>query len=71
MLKKLTSLAYLKLFLYAQIQQRDSLREITTDVFSKDFQQELVYISINDHLANLKVGHPSGKNRHLKVPVLE
>src|SRR5690606_9176593 len=45
--KKLTSYAYLKLFLHAQIQQRDGLREIADDVLSEDFQQELGIQSIS------------------------
>jgi IS4 transposase len=45
--KKLTSLAYLKLFLHAQLQQRDGLREIADDVLSKDFQKELAMESIS------------------------
>jgi hypothetical protein len=39
--KKLTTLAYLKLFLHAQLQQRDGLREIADDVLCEEFQQEL------------------------------
>ncbi|PZD96584.1 IS4 family transposase [Paenibacillus sambharensis] len=39
--KKLTTLAYLKLFLHAQLQQREGLREIADDVLSKEFQREL------------------------------
>jgi hypothetical protein len=45
--KKFTTFAYLKLFLHAQIQQRDGLREIAADVLSKDFQQELGIQSIS------------------------
>ncbi|MEI7028450.1 IS4 family transposase, partial [Paenibacillus sp. y28] len=45
--KKLTTLSYLKLFLHAQIQQRDGLREIADDVLSKDFQKELQMNSIS------------------------
>ncbi|MBP1154408.1 MULTISPECIES: DUF4372 domain-containing protein [unclassified Paenibacillus] len=45
--KKLTSYAYLKLFLHAQIQQRDGLREIADDVLSKGLQQELGIQSIS------------------------
>jgi hypothetical protein len=37
----------LKLFLHAQIQQRDGLREIAADVFCKDFQKELGMQSIS------------------------
>ncbi|NHN35661.1 IS4 family transposase [Paenibacillus agricola] len=45
--KKFTTYAYLKLFLHAQIQQRDGLREIAADVLCKDFQQELGLPSIS------------------------
>ncbi|MCZ8512645.1 IS4 family transposase [Paenibacillus filicis] len=45
--KKFTTLSYLKLFLHAQIQQRDGLREIADDVLSKDFQKELGLKSIS------------------------
>jgi hypothetical protein len=45
--KKFTIYAYQKLFLHAQIQQRDGLREIAVDVLSKDSQQELGIQSIS------------------------
>ncbi|WP_240422191.1 IS4 family transposase [Paenibacillus periandrae] len=45
--KKFTTYAYLKLFLHAQIHQRDGLREIASDLLSKDFQQELGLSSIS------------------------
>ena len=45
--KKLTTLAYLKLFLHAQLQQRDGLREIADDVLSEEFQKELGLDSIS------------------------
>jgi IS4 transposase len=45
--KKLTTYAYLKLFLHAQIQQREGLREIAADLLSTDFQQELGLSSIS------------------------
>ncbi|OXM13302.1 IS4 family transposase [Paenibacillus herberti] len=45
--KKLTVPAYLKLFLHAQLQQREGLRSIADDVLSKDFQQELGFESIS------------------------
>jgi IS4 transposase len=45
--KKFTTYAYLKLFLHAQIHQRDGLREIAADVLSLDFQQELGLSSIS------------------------
>ncbi|WP_281272436.1 IS4 family transposase [Paenibacillus sambharensis] len=45
--KKLTTLAYVKLFLHAQLQQREGLREIADDVLSKEFQRELGLESIS------------------------
>ncbi|SDN93836.1 protein of unknown function [Paenibacillus sp. yr247] len=45
--KKLTTPAYLKLFLHAQLQQRDVLREIADDVLSEEFQKELGLESIS------------------------
>ncbi|WP_159881028.1 IS4 family transposase [Paenibacillus puerhi] len=45
--KKLTTIAYLKLFLHAQIQQRDALREIAVDALSKGFRKELGIDSIS------------------------
>lgn len=45
--KKLTTLSYLKLFLHAQIHQRDGLREIADDLLSKAFQKELGITSIS------------------------
>lgn len=45
--KKLSTLSYFKLFLHAQLQQRDGLREIADDVLSKDFQKELGITSIS------------------------
>ena len=45
--KKLTTPAYLKLFLHAQLQQRDGLREIADDVLSEEFQKELGLVSIS------------------------
>jgi hypothetical protein len=45
--KKLTTLAYFKLFLHAQLHQRDGLREIADDLLSKDFQKELGITSIS------------------------
>ncbi|WP_155971452.1 DUF4372 domain-containing protein [Paenibacillus sp. Soil522] len=45
--KKLTTLAYLKLFLHAQLQGREELRHIADDVLSKAFQQELGLTSIS------------------------
>ena len=45
--KKLTTLSYLKLFLHAQLHQRDGLREIADDLLSKGFQHELGMTSIS------------------------
>ncbi|MDQ8738388.1 IS4 family transposase [Paenibacillus sp. LHD-38] len=45
--KKLTTPAYLKLFLHAQLQGRDGLRDIADDVLCKEFQQELGLESIS------------------------
>jgi hypothetical protein len=45
--KKLTTYAYLKLFLHAQIHQREGLREIAADLLSTEFQQELGISSIS------------------------
>lgn len=45
--KKLTTLAYLKLFLHAQLQQRDGLREIADDLLSSGLQKELGITSIS------------------------
>ncbi len=45
--KKLTTSAYLKLFLHAQLQGREGLRHIADDVLSKAFQQELGLTSIS------------------------
>ena len=39
--KKLTTLDYLKLFIHAQLQQREGLRAISVDVCSETFQNEL------------------------------
>ncbi len=45
--KKLTTSAYLKLFLHAQLQGREGLRHIADDVLSYAFQQELGLTSIS------------------------
>jgi FOG: Transposase and inactivated derivatives len=45
--KKLNTLSYLKLFLHAQLHQRDGLREIADDLLSKGFQKELGITSIS------------------------
>lgn len=40
-IKKLTTLAYFKLFLHAELQGRDELRDIADDVLCEDIQKEL------------------------------
>ncbi|OEF97204.1 IS4 family transposase [Vulcanibacillus modesticaldus] len=45
--KKLTTRAYLLLFLHAQIEQREGLRAIADDVLLEEFQQELGLTSIS------------------------
>lgn len=45
--KKLTTPAYLKLFLHAQLQQADGLRDIADGVLCKEFQQQLGLESIS------------------------
>ncbi|WP_270166691.1 IS4 family transposase [Paenibacillus sp. SYP-B4298] len=45
--KKLTTAAYLKLFLHAQLQGREGLRHIADDVLCKAFQRELGLKSIS------------------------
>ncbi|QKS45216.1 IS4 family transposase [Paenibacillus cellulosilyticus] len=45
--KKLTTAAYLKLFLHAQLQGREGLRHIADDVLCKAFQRELGLTSIS------------------------
>jgi hypothetical protein len=62
--KKLTTYAYLKLFLHAQLQQRVGLREIADDVLSKDFQQEL-------GMASISAAQLSRKHRQVDSALLE
>ncbi len=45
--KKLTTIAYCKLFLHAQLQNRESLRDIADDVNNLEFQRELGFSSIS------------------------
>lgn len=45
--KKLTTKAYLLLFLHAQLHQRDGLRAIADDALHHDFQRELGFTSIS------------------------
>ncbi len=45
--KKLTTPAYLLLFLHAQLQQREGLRAIADDALGKKFQRELGFTSIS------------------------
>lgn len=55
--KKLTTLSYLKLFLHAQLHQRDGLREIADDLLSKGFQRELGMTSISASQLSRKHNH--------------
>lgn len=45
--KKLTTSAYLKLFLHAQLQGREGLRHIADDLLCEDLQRELGLTSIS------------------------
>ncbi|MBB3068353.1 hypothetical protein FHS14_001329 [Paenibacillus baekrokdamisoli] len=45
--KKLTTLAYFKLFLHAELQGRDGLRDIANDVLCRDIQREFGLPSIS------------------------
>ncbi|WP_432776115.1 DUF4372 domain-containing protein [Brevibacillus gelatini] len=71
--KKLTTSAYLLLFLHAHLQQREGLRAIADDALGRKFQQELGFTSISpsqlvnvnqnvDHRAHQKIDH-HGKNQ--------
>jgi hypothetical protein len=62
--KKLTTKAYLLLFLHAQLQQREGLRAIADDVLSKDFQQEL-------GLSSVSPSQLSRKNNQVEPALLE
>jgi hypothetical protein len=44
--KKLTTKAYLLLFLHAQLQQREGLRAIADDVLSKEFQHWVMFAEV-------------------------
>ena len=62
--KKLTTKAYLLLFLHAQLQQREGLRAIADDVLSEEFQQEL-------GLSSISPSQLSRKNNQVKPALLE
>lgn len=62
--KKLTTSAYILLFLHAQLQQRESLREIADDTLNKDFQKELGFTSIS-------ASQLSRKNNQVDPSILE
>ncbi|HDI6349113.1 TPA: IS4 family transposase, partial [Escherichia coli] len=62
--KKLTTKAYLLLFLHAQLQQREGLRAIADDVLSKKFQQEL-------GLSSISPAQLSRKNNRVEPALLE
>ncbi|QAV15015.1 IS4 family transposase [Brevibacillus agri] len=62
--KKLTTKAYLLLFLHAQLQQREGLRAIADDVLSKKFQQEL-------GLSSISPAQLSRKNNRVDPALLE
>ncbi|MGM0713646.1 DUF4372 domain-containing protein [Brevibacillus parabrevis] len=62
--KKLTTKAYLLLFLHAQLQQREGLRAIADDVLSKKFQREL-------GLSSISPAQLSRKNNQVEPTLLE
>ncbi|MCM3080043.1 IS4 family transposase [Brevibacillus invocatus] len=62
--KKLTTKAYLLLFLHAQLQQREGLRAIADDVLSKKFQREL-------GLSSISPAQLSRKNNRVDPALLE
>ncbi|MFD2370639.1 IS4 family transposase [Brevibacillus sp. GCM10020057] len=62
--KKLTTKAYLLLFLHAHLQQREGLRAIADDVLSKEFQQEL-------GLSSISPAQLSRKNNRVDPALLE
>lgn len=62
--KKLTTKAYLLLFLHAQLQQREGLRAIADDVLSEEFQQEL-------GLSSISPAQLSRKNNRVEPALLE
>ncbi|MGG1659199.1 DUF4372 domain-containing protein [Brevibacillus sp. NRS-1366] len=62
--KKLTTKAYLLLFLHAHLQQREGLRAIADDVLSKKFQQEL-------GLSSISPAQLSRKNNRVEPALLE
>ena len=62
--KKLTTTAYILLFLHAQLQQRESLREIADDTLDEDFQRKLGFTSIS-------ASQLSRKNNQVDPSILE
>jgi len=62
--KKLSTPAYLKLFLHAQIQQREGLRAIADDVLAKSFQRELGFTSISPSQLSRKHQQPHAALLH-------
>lgn len=62
--KKLTTKAYLLLFLHAHLQQREGLRAIADDVLSKKFQREL-------GLSSISAAQLSRKNNRVEPTLLE
>ena len=56
--------AYILLFLHAQLQQRESLREIADDTLDKDFQKKLGFTSIS-------ASQLSRKNNQVEPSILE
>ncbi|MGG1664580.1 IS4 family transposase [Brevibacillus sp. NRS-1366] len=62
--KKLTTKAYLLLFLHAQLQQREGLRAIADDVCSKEFQRTL-------GLSSISLSQLSRKNNQVEPALLE
>jgi hypothetical protein len=62
--KKLTTKAYILLFLHAQLQQREGLREIADDALNSDFQQVLDFTSIS-------ASQLSRKNNQVDPSILE
>lgn len=61
--KKLTTRAYLLLFLHAQLQQREGLREIADDALNEDFQKEL-------HLTSISASQLSRKHKQVDPTLL-
>lgn len=62
--KKLTTLAYFKLFLHAELKGRDGLRDIANDVLCRDVQHEL-------GLPSISAAQLSRKHNQVKPALLE